>query len=85
MHDMHDHDCAGPCPVPPHPKRLEEDLPSANETTVRRKMSSDSNVSTPFGLGDGVIFPPESFPPGVPTSVMKRAAALQPPLRGALK
>ncbi|KAK0621003.1 immune inhibitor A peptidase M6-domain-containing protein [Immersiella caudata] len=82
---MHDHGCSsnGPCPVPPHPKRLEREMLSANKTTFRR-LSSDVPITTPFGLGDGVIFPPEDFPPGVPKAFMKRAAALQPPLRGPL-
>ncbi|KAK4215194.1 immune inhibitor A [Rhypophila decipiens] len=84
---MHDCGCTsdGSCPVPPHPKRLESMLANRDPSNItHRRLSADSSVTTQFGLGDGVIFPPERFPQGTQRRIMKQAAAAEPPLRGPL-
>lgn len=38
-----------------------------------------------LGLDDGVIFPPEHFPPGTPPSIITQAALERAPLRGTVR
>ncbi|KAK3313984.1 peptidase, M6 family [Apodospora peruviana] len=78
---MADHNCAsdGPCPVPPHPDKLKS-IPESRDTPLRRRVSIDEGATRPFGLNDGVLFPP----PRPFEGSRRQAAEPQPPLRGPL-
>lgn len=77
------------CAAPPHPalrKRIEEEL------SISRERNSDlagllGIAPSPRwpGYNDGMIFPPDSFPPGTPSSAIRAAAAERTPLTGTVR
>ncbi|WP_432498300.1 M6 family metalloprotease domain-containing protein [Kineococcus gypseus] len=76
----------GPCPVSPSPE-LRERLRAraAAVASAERLPLGPAGQRRFFGFDDGVVVPPERFPPGTAAVRVRRAAALREPLRGAVR
>ena len=75
------------CAVAPHPdlrERMIDTMRSIRAAAGFQAFSIKLAEPTALGLNDGTIYPPDSFPVGAAPSVIRRAAAASPPLRGTL-
>ena len=77
------------CAVAPAPELREQIKIAVAEAQAVQGLPSNLSVSAAepnvYGLNDGAIFPPDSFPFGTSPSVIRSAAAERAPLRGTLR
>src|SRR5215208_6855920 len=87
---VHHLDVTDPCFVAPSPElreRLDKEFAKARGRA--KGLLTDVRALAPqprvLGLDDGVIVPPQEFPLGTPTDLIRSAAAERAPLRGAVR
>ncbi|MGE5049679.1 MAG: M6 family metalloprotease domain-containing protein, partial [Deltaproteobacteria bacterium] len=77
------------CAVSAHPDLRQKINEAVNEATTRGNLPAHFRLraSEPkaYGLNDGTIFPPETFPLGTSPAIVRAAAAERAPLRGTVR